>query len=144
MDIMVGLSAISQAMDIAKKLKDLEKRTDEAEFKNQIADLYTALADAKMALADARQKLTEKDDEIASLKKADDLKMPTVTHGGYNFGLDEHGKSIGRPFCPVCEKTKGIQIQIMRGTSRHDLCPSCQAVYSDYPWKLPDNLLSKT
>lgn len=138
MDIMTGLSAAAQALDITRKLRDLEKDFDRAEFKMQIADLYTALSDARMALADAKEELAKKEAEIRSLKEAKTDKMRTVAHRGYNFGIDGHGKSIGRPFCPVCEKTKGIQIQITKGTGRHDICPSCKAAYSDHPWRLPD------
>ncbi|MCM2561010.1 hypothetical protein M8756_01880 [Lutimaribacter sp. EGI FJ00015] len=141
MDIMTGLSAAAKALEIAKSLREFEGKLNDATFKHQIAELYTALADAKMALADARQELSDKDAEIARLKAVDASKMRTVSYNGYNFGIGADGKPIGRPFCPVCEKTKGIQVQITRGLSKHDLCPSCKAVYGTggYPWKLPDD-----
>ena len=140
MDIMTGLTAISQALDIAKKLKNFENELNDAEFKNQLADLYMALSDAKISLADARQLVADRDAEIASLKAVASNKMRTVSYRGYNFGIDEDGKSIGRPFCPVCEKKQDMQIQITRGVGKHDLCPSCKGVYGTggYPWKLPD------
>lgn len=136
MDIMNGLGAVSAAIDIAKKLKELEKKYNDAEFKLQISELLLSLADAKTALAEARQGLLDKDEEIRSLKEAKDSKMRTVQHRGYNFGIDATGKSIGRPFCPVCEK-KGIQIQLTRATGRHDICPACKAPYSSHPYTLP-------
>lgn len=141
MDIMTGLTAISQALDITKKIRDLDGQLSDAEFKMQIADLYVSLSDAKIALADAKQTLAERDAEIASLKTHSVGKMRTVSHRGYNFGIDENGKSIGRPFCPVCEKKENMQVQISRGTSKHDLCPSCKAVYGSngYPWRLPND-----
>ena len=143
MDIMTGISAISQALDITKKLRDLDKKFDESEFKMQISDLYLALSDAKIALADAKLELSNKDAEIDKLKSVHNSKMPTVTYKGYNFGIDEDGKDIGRPFCPVCEKTKDIQIQLIRVSSRADLCPSCNAPYSGYPYRLPPDVLEK-
>jgi hypothetical protein len=141
MDIMTGLSAASKALEIAKSLREFESQINDATFKHQISELYLALADAKIALADARQEISDKDAEIAKLQAVEASKMRTVSHRGYNFGIDDSGKSIGRPFCPVCEKTKGIQVQITRGLSKHDLCPSCHAVYGTggYPWKLPDD-----
>ena len=142
MDIMTGLTAISQALDIAKKLRGFEKQLNDAEFKYQLAELYTSLSDAKIALADARLVIAERDAEIAQLKEKDSAKMRTVSYRGYNFGIDENGESIGRPFCPVCEKKEGMQIQITRGLRGvADLCPSCKAVYGSggYPWRLPDD-----
>lgn len=136
MDIMTGISAVSTALDIAKKLKELEKQYNDAEFKLQIAELLMALADAKAALAEARNSLIEKDDEIRALKDAKAAKIRTVQYRGYNFGIDAAGNSIGRPFCPVCEK-KGIQIQLIRATSTKDMCPSCKAPFGGHPYKLP-------
>ena len=141
MDIMTGLSAASKALDIAKSLREFESKLNDATFKHQIAELYTVLADTKMALADARQEIADKDAEIAKLKAVEASKMRTVSHRGYNFGIDENGKSIGRPFCPACEQKSGHQVQITRGLGKHDFCPSCQAVYGTggYPWKLSDD-----
>jgi hypothetical protein len=51
MDIMTGLSAVAQALNVANWLRGIEKEFDAAEFKIKIADLYSALADAKVALA---------------------------------------------------------------------------------------------
>lgn len=141
MDVMTGLAAASKALELARSLREFEKQLNDADFKYQIAELYTALSDAKVSLADARQTIADLEAEIAKLKEIDAKKMRTVTYKGYSFGIDENGESIGRPFCPNCEKTKGLQIQITRGAGRHDLCPSCKSVYGTggYPWKLPDN-----
>lgn len=141
MDIITGLSAISQALEIAKKLKQFEKQLDDAQFKLQMSELYVSLSDAKIALADARTEIADRDAEIARLKQVAATKMRTVSYRGYNFGIDDNGRSIGRPFCPVCEKQKGIQIQITRGGSRPDFCPSCKAEFGTggYPWRLPDD-----
>ena len=65
---MAGISAVSQALDIAKKLKEFEKQFNDAEFKLQIAELYSALADAKISLADAQSVLSAKDEEIKKLR----------------------------------------------------------------------------
>ena len=141
MDLMGGLTAVSKGLEIVKALRDLESKVNDSSFKFQIAELYTALADAKIALADAKEELAERDKVIAHLKTVQDSKMPVVNYRGYNFGIDESGDSIGRPFCPACEKKDGAQIQITRGLSRHDLCPRCKAVYGTggYPWMLPDD-----
>lgn len=140
MDLMGGLSAVGKGLDIVKALRELEGQVNDSTFKYQIAELYTALADAKIALADAREEIAKRDSEIAHLKAVQDSKMPVVNHHGYNFGIDEDGDSIGRPYCPVCERKDGSQIQITRGVSSHDLCPRCHAIYGTggYPWRLPE------
>lgn len=140
MDLMSGIAAIQKSLEIAKALKELEAKFNDSSFKYQIAELYSALADARIALANAREEIASRDREIAELKSIKNTKMTVVSYRGFNFGIDESGDSIGRPFCPVCEKKDGLQIQISRGTSRHDLCPRCGAVYGtgSYPWTLPD------
>lgn len=140
MDIMGGLSAVSKGLEIVKALKDIEGRANDATFKLQIAELHGALADAKIALADAREELAVRDREIARLKEVQSGKMPVVRYRGFNFGIDEDGDSIGRPYCPSCENKDGAQIQITRLDSKANLCPRCENFYgSDMPWKLPDD-----
>ena len=139
MDIIAGLSAVSQALDITKKIRELDQDLSSAEFKLQIAELYSALADTKIALSEAQETIATQEKEIKELKTLEEQNMKTVRYEGFNFGIDDDGRSIGRPFCPICEKTKGLQVQIMRGTARHDLCPSCKGVFSDYPWQLPSD-----
>lgn len=141
MDLMSGLAALGKSLEIVKALRELEGKFNDSTFKHQIAELYSALADARIALADAREEIASRDREIAELKSIKDTKMTVVSYRGFNFGIDESGESIGRPFCPVCEKKDGSQIQISRGTSRHDLCPRCKGIYGTggYPWKLPDD-----
>ncbi len=140
MDVVTGLTAVGKAIEIARSAKKLGDEINNAELKYQLAELYTLLADTKMALADAKQVIAEKDAEIEKLKKIQSSKMRTIKYRGYNFGIDENNKSIGRPFCPACEQKSGFQIQISRGISNHDLCPTCKAVYStsSYPWRLPE------
>lgn len=63
MDIMLGLSAASQALGIAKDLKEIAKRSSDAETQLKIAELIESLANVKIALSEARgenQSLTEK------------------------------------------------------------------------------------
>lgn len=143
MDIMSALTAVSKGLDIVRALKDIETKSNDATFKLQMAELHSTLADAKMALSDAREALTEKDIEIRNLKTVQSDKMRVVRYKGYNFGVDDHGVSIGRPFCPACEQKQGLQIQISRATSRHDLCPNCKAIYSGYAYRLPPEYLPK-
>ncbi|RWI14450.1 MAG: hypothetical protein EOQ92_28880 [Mesorhizobium sp.] len=68
MDIVGGLAAVGQALDIARQLREFDKSFSDAEFKLKVAELYSALSDTKMALADAREAIQERDSEIRRLK----------------------------------------------------------------------------
>lgn len=140
MDFMTGLAAVGKALEIVKSLREVEVKSNDAAFKLQVADLYTALADAKIALAEAKEQAGEQEREIKRLKDIQAKQMPTVSYNSYTFGIDENGKSIGRPFCPICEQECGHQIQLVRslGPGRSDACPRCKAIYTDHPSKLPD------
>lgn len=136
---MTGIAAATKSLEILKQLNSIDKRLNEAEYKLKIAELYTSLAEIKITLSDAKQLLHERDAEIASLKHTADFKMQVIRYRGYSFGI-ENGQSIGRPFCPTCEKS-GQQIQIQKGPGRMDFCPKCKAPYGkDYPYRLPENL----
>ena len=142
MDIMNGLTAVSKAIDIARALKGIEGHVNDATFKLQIAELHSALADAKIALADAREELASKESEIKRLNEIQGSKMRVVAYKGYNFGIDVENTPIGRPFCPICEQKQNLQVQLVRGSSTHDLCPSCKGIYADYPRKLQIKLIT--
>ncbi|PDT24465.1 hypothetical protein [Rhizobium hidalgonense] len=137
MDIMMGLAAATQALDIAKKLREFDQDFKASEFRLQIAELYGNLADVKIALADAKAALQEKDQEIERLKRVNEGKLKTIRIGNYNFGIGEDGKPLSKAFCPACEQSNGAQIPISRGLSGHDLCPKCQGVYDARATNLP-------
>jgi chromosome segregation ATPase len=68
MDIITGLAAAAQALDITKKLRDLSADLDTATYRAQIAELYSNLADVKMALSDAREAIHDRDQRIRKLE----------------------------------------------------------------------------
>lgn len=140
MDFMTALAAVGQGIEIVKSLRDVEVKTNDAAFRLQVADLHSALADAKIALADAKEQAGEQEREIKRLKDIQSNKMPTVSYESYSFGINEKGKSIGRPFCPICERECGHQIQLVKslGPGRSDACPRCKALYTGHPSQLPD------
>ncbi|MCF7647309.1 hypothetical protein KQ944_18340 [Bacillus subtilis] len=144
MDIMTGIAAAAQALDIAKKLKEISNQYKDAEFKLQAADLYSALADVKIALADAKTLLQEKETEIARLSAIESGKFSTKTIGAYQFGIGEDGKLHPRAFCPSCLSTNGHQNMITRGVGGHNICPACKAVYTARETNLPSGANSST
>lgn len=141
-DIVTGLAAAGQALEIVKKLRELDKSVDAATFKLEIANLMSALADTKIALAEAQTALSEKDAEIARLQQVVESRAPVVFHEGFNFGITPDGQSMGAPFCPACEKQTGTQIQIAKLLGDKYQCPICKALYSSPPRLPPSKLPS--
>lgn len=68
MDIMLALTAATQAMGLVKGLQEIDRGYSQGEIKATMAELYGKLADVKIALADARELMREKDDEIRQLE----------------------------------------------------------------------------
>lgn len=123
---------ISNAIEIAKKLRELSRKVKEADFRMLLADLTDQLGDAKLQaanlkieLADALRKINELERRAAQVASAE----PQVHDGAYVFGdpsrhyctgcYDARGQksllnelkapwnSFGKWQCPVCGKTFG-------------------------------------
>jgi hypothetical protein len=138
MDIMTGLSAVTQALNIAKSLREIEKGYDAAEFKLKIAELNSALADAKVALADAKAEMDGKQAEINALLDQFQVRADTVEHEGYKYERGPEGRPVGYPFCPVCESNGKMIRTTYGGKEMFDVCcPKCKATYrniSHFPY----------
>jgi hypothetical protein len=99
MDIMTGLSAIGQALNVVKSLREIEKGFDAAEFKLKIAELNSALADAKVALADAKAEMDSKQAEIEALLAQFQVRAAAVEYNGYKYEEGPEGRPVGYPYC---------------------------------------------
>ena len=132
----LAISTVSQAMKLANDLRSIDKELSQAELKLKIADLTSALADLKITLTEARSEATEKDDEIAGLKKLQRrLADHTVELYGYRYRKRTDGKEggAGNPFCDVCLQKDGLLIETshLRIPGRPLQCPNCKARYDD-------------
>jgi hypothetical protein len=139
MDIMTGISAVAQALNVANWLRGIEKEFDAAEFKIKIADLYSALADAKVALADAKTEMDSKQAKIDTLIAQFQVRADTVSYNGYKYERGPDGKPVGHPFCPVCESNgKMTRTTYSLTGNRYEVrCPRCKAIYpgvSNFPY----------
>ncbi len=67
MDIISGIAAATQAMNLVKEIRSIDRSVDEATFKLKLAELTEALADTKIALSEAREEVAAKNSEIRSL-----------------------------------------------------------------------------
>jgi hypothetical protein len=138
MDIVSGLAAAKQALDIAKALKGIEKSYDQATLKAQLADLVSALADAKMSMVDAKEALAGKDKEIEALKLNFQTRELLVRgDGDYLYFAGPNDKPLGFPICPACEPD-GKLIQLKRnGRVTDTVCPKCKSEFTPVTCYLP-------
>lgn len=138
MEILAGIAAAKQALDIAKNLRGIEKSYDEATLKAQLAELISALADAKLAMVDAKESLAEKDKEIEALKVSFQTKSGLLrADGDYNYFPGPNDKPLGFPICPSCE-TDGTIIQLKQnGPINKCQCPKCKTEFCPVTCYLP-------
>lgn len=105
MEIGAALSAISNAMTLAKTLRGIQQGYDLALVRAQMAEIYDALADARIALADAKGFIAERDLKIKEL---------------------EGGPTPGEP-CPYCgERAMRMTAQHMHGQWEVWTCGKCE------------------
>lgn len=134
MDIMTGIAALSQALNVAKSLKEFEQSFNDAEYKLKIAELYSSLADAKMALADAKSSIDDKENEIASLKKDFQKRGECIRQNELLYDKGADGRPTGHPYCPRCETIEGKMVKMNftpRGHRGEEFCPHCKTNYSN-------------
>lgn len=105
MEFGAALSAISNAMALAKTLRGIQQDYDLASVRAQMAEIYDALADARIALADAKGVIADRDMLIAELKG---------------------GPVPGEP-CPFCgERAMRMTTQQLHGQWEVWTCGKCE------------------
>ena len=85
MDIAAALATVSNVTDVLKTLRSIERGYDAATLKAEIIDLMDRMLDVRTALQDARDAINQKDELIARLRSAKDLKSLTVETRGYRY-----------------------------------------------------------
>jgi hypothetical protein len=131
MDVVANLS---NAIEIAKKLRELSKKIEEADFRMLLADLTDQLGDAKLQaanlkieLAEALGKISELERRAAQVASAE----PKVHDGAYVFG------DTTRHYCTGCYDTRGQKILLneLKGAWAHFgkwQCPACDKTYGGH------------
>jgi hypothetical protein len=143
MDIIAGLQAATQAIDIAKALRNVERSYETVELKSQIVDLMDKLLDVKSALQDAWVASDAQQARIDKLEQAAKRREETIIFEGFRMlaSADHPGKPQGYPFCTRCDEVDGLLISTVsapRGPGA--ICPECKAVYVHapiYSWDAP-------
>lgn len=138
MEILAGIAAAKQALDIARAMRGLEQSFDQATMKAKLVDLIDALSDAKLALTDAKEDLAERDNTIATLKANFELSGALIkADGDYEYFTGPNGKPLGFPVCPSC-RIEGSIVQLKQdGASFDARCPKCKTKFSPVTCYLP-------
>src|SRR2546430_7758506 len=95
-------SNLKTAFDIAKAIRDAEIQMQTAELKLKLAELMMALADARGSMAEVQNEVHDKDQTIAELNRALELKAIVVKQYDAYYQVDENGKPSGEQYCLTC------------------------------------------
>lgn len=139
MDIIAGIAAATQGLNILKTVREIDKNFDAATYRSQLADATDALSNAKLALIDAREELAKRDKEIERLQSAFEAKGKLVKgEGDYNYFPGDNGLPLGFPVCPGCE-AEGRVVQLKQdGPTETARCPSCDKSHKPVTCYLAD------
>ncbi|MBS0573008.1 MAG: hypothetical protein JSS08_07145 [Proteobacteria bacterium] len=102
MDIMMGLSAIKQTLDITKDLREIDEKVNIADLKLRLSDIVERLLEAREALYDAKERERLLRDEIEKLRGDLDKKARLNDEYGRLYEIDERGTKVGVPYCNLC------------------------------------------
>ena len=102
MDILGGLTALKQTIDITKDLRNIDSKISDAEFKLKIADIVDKLLDAKQALIDAQERELSLTREIADRREKASIRGRMKDQNGLLYEIGENDEKLGEPFCNLC------------------------------------------
>ncbi|MBL4808021.1 MAG: hypothetical protein JKY31_12165 [Rhodobacteraceae bacterium] len=136
MDIMAGLSAISETLKITKELRAIDKNIDTAEWKLRLSELIDKLLEAKESLIDAKTTEADLKEQISNLVAKAIETAHLEDDRGRLYEIDELGKRIGEPFCNLCyvkedKKFRMIYHPLSEYTEPHYWCENCKTTKDD-------------
>ncbi len=127
-DWAMAFSSATQALKLVGELRSIDKEIDQAELKLKVAELTGSLADIKLTLIEAKTDASDKDQEIARLKKLHQrLADDTVELYGYRYRKRKDGREggAGNPFCDVCFQKHGLLIETATMEGKGIMAPQC-------------------
>ena len=135
MDFGAALAVAGQSIGIVKDLRDIDRGLEAAEYKAKMAELYSNLAELRMALSDAQGEVKERDNIIAQLKAAFEVRPTLVFRHGFKYDQLPDGQPEGLPYCPTCEQKEGryFRLSFASEDGRGMKCPNCSVQYFDVP-----------
>ena len=137
MDIITGLSAVTETLKITKELRSIDDKLAVADLKLKLADIVDGLLEAKEALQEAKERERELLDQIKALQAAIDAASQLEDDNGFLFRLDERGERIGEPYCNLCYVREGKLYRLRYRPSRSNFparhtCDNCEKTVRVY------------
>lgn len=123
------LGSIKTATEIAQLLKSSDLSLEKAELKLKLADLVSALADAKIELADVQELLSEKDQKIKELERANEVHCKLTYQAPYYWLVEQDSKD--GPFCQQCYDKERVLIRLQGYGNGYWDCKTCKSNYTD-------------
>jgi hypothetical protein len=131
--IIAGISALKNAVDIAKALRQADHSVATAELKLKIVELLGELIEAKTAMFETSELLKDKDAEIARLNEATRLKGDVVKVVDAIFLKSGDGKLGDGPMCLHCWSASSRLNPLIHlaANRRVYFCPACKTQYDN-------------
>ena len=131
MDIMMGLSAIKQTLDITKDLRDIDDKINVADIKLRLSDIVERLLEAREALYDAKERERELLEKIVQLEAALNKKPRLQDERGLLYEIDESNARKGEPYCNQCYVKEDKLFRMLsteRATGFGYVCSNCKTL----------------
>jgi hypothetical protein len=129
--ISAALSSVKTAIDIVKIIRESEASFEKAEMKLQLAELMNSLAETKMNLSEIQDTVKDKEERIAELENALEMKGKIVREDEVYFMCNDEGQPIGDPLCPYCIEVNSKFVHLVQNTRPTNLsrCPNCNNIF---------------
>jgi hypothetical protein len=102
MDLVGGISALSEALKLTKELRSIDREIDKTELKLRLVDVVDRLLEAKEALQDAKQERQDLLVQIEELRRKLSERAKLMDDEGLLFEISDDGKPTGEPYCNQC------------------------------------------
>lgn len=97
-------------------------------------DLYRKILDLQSEAIELTEELKKKDEIIAQLKDALDLKGKFIYRDSAYYITDENEKIIDGPFCTKCFDVDHVKCRLVSDNKEPQvICPNCKVSFSSKP-----------
>ncbi len=127
MDFATAFAATGLLIDGAKKALEVSKKMKSAELQSIIADLMSHAADLKCQLADLKTENAKLIEEIAAIKKQQDIRSKLEKRDNYYYLKEQVDGYAEGPYCTRCNDVDNkLVIMHMNYSLNCFFCPQCE------------------
>lgn len=125
------IGSVKSALDIVKYLNETGTSLEKADLKLKLAELASALAEAKLEMISIQEVLLEKDQRIAELNEAFELRDALRRVGDAYYKMGDDGNPKGVAHCVRCFESdhRARQLVDTGGPMRLRVCTACGHKY---------------